>query len=91
MKNEKREPVPGGWVEALRNSSSEEATVGALQSAVRAEIMLMHAVSEAGLDWCIERLEQVRQDSEIPTILDIVMGVQDHGGPSDWKIIVDEE
>ncbi len=68
--------MSGMWSELLE-SHGPTAASDAIISCIRAEVLLEAAVSEAGLDWCIEKLARMKSEQPnnfLETVLNSLAG-----------------
>ena len=78
----------GSWIELL-NTEGAEVADSALRCCIVAEVLLIQAVSVAGIEWCLGRLEQAKDtNGDMESVLDIVLrrngpAVQFPAGPQE--------
>lgn len=60
------------WKAALEKDGVE-ATLFNMSKAVRAETFLLEAVYFGGVDWCINRLQQLKKGKPAETMLNVIL------------------
>lgn len=67
------------WTEMLK-SEGDQRTTQLLIGCMDAEVFLIHAVELVGIDWCIDRLREVKKNrGKVPRMIETVMGIKLNG------------